>query len=72
MKFNYLHLYLIIAVITFGDIITQPAFQKEDSPKQEDTKGIAVFVICATWPLWWSGRFFNWVKQSPAQQEAAQ
>jgi hypothetical protein len=66
MKPYRLHLiYLLGAIITFGDIVTNPKVREmvlsPDADKDHIT-GTAIF-FCAVWPLWWSGRFFKWIKQ---------
>lgn len=67
-------IYLFCSVITFGDIITDPKIQRmPDSPTKEGEPFISltgVLFLSAVWPLWWSYRFFKWVKQ-PSTQEAA-
>ncbi len=63
--------YLLGAVLTFGDLMTNPKIKPAGKkPEDEARFGQAVIFLCACWPLWWSGRFFKWVKQ-PSTQEAA-
>lgn len=74
MKTYRLHIiYLVCSVISFGDIITDPKIQRmPDSPKEGEPciSFTGVLFLSAVWPLWWSARFFKWVKQ-PSSQEAA-
>lgn len=66
MKTYRLHLiYLFCAIITFGDMTTQPYFQQLVDKADEDKHHIdpvPLLLACAVWPLWWSGRFFKWIK----------
>ena len=74
MRTYRLHIiYLLCAVITFGDIITDPKIDRMTDPTKTDEPqltGTGMIFLCAVWPLWWSARFFKWVKQ-PSTQEAA-
>jgi hypothetical protein len=63
--------YLLMAVITFGDVTTQPGWQRESdkatSPEKASQLGGQTLFVCAVWPLWWSARLFTWLKPNASK-----